>query len=155
MGSPQVIMNGARAQLMINGRIVGIFTSCSWGVAYDVQPAFILGRYSPAELTYTAQEPIRITATGFRVVDNGAHVAAGVPKLQELLNHEDFAIALFDRQTNKKIMTVVGVRPEGYDTDAAARTISAFTARFVGLRAEDESGSQGESSGASDLLSGT
>lgn len=155
MGVTQQILNGARAQLIVNGKIVGIFTNCSWGVAYDVQPAFILGRYSPAELTYTAQEAIRVTASGFRVIDNGAHVAAAIPKLQDLMAHQDISLALFDRQTNKQIMTVLGVRPEGYDTDVAARSISAFTARFLGLRAEDESGSQGEAAGASDLLSGT
>lgn len=155
MGTPQKIFHGARAQLIVNGKIVGIFTSCQWGVNYDAIPSFILGRYSAAEITYTGQEAISVTATGFRVVDNGAYIAAGLPKLQDLMTHEDIALSLFDRQTGKQIFTVVGVRPTGYTSGTAARSVSDFTVNYLGLRAEDESGAQGESSGASDLLSGT
>lgn len=155
MGAPQRIFHGARAQLIVNGRIVGIFTSCQWGVNYDAVPSFILGRYSPAEITYTGQEAISVTATGFRVIDNGAYVAAGLPKLQDLMAHEDIALSLFDRQTGKQVMTVVGIRPTGYTSGTAARSVSDFTVNYLGLRAEDESGAQGEASGASDLLSGT
>lgn len=155
MGTPQKILHGARAQLIVNGKIVGVFTSCQWGVNYDAIPSYILGRFSPAEITYTGQEAISVSATGFRVVDNGAYVAAGLPKLQDLMTHEDISLALFDRQTGKQILVVVGVRPIGYSSGSAARSISDFTVNYMGLRAEDESGSQGESSGASDLLSGT
>lgn len=155
MGTPQKIFHGARAQLIVNGKIVGIFTSCQWGVNYDAIPSFILGRYSAAEITYTGQEAISVTATGFRVVDNGAYVAAGLPKLQDLMTHEDIALSLFDRQTGKQIFTVVGVRPTGYTSGTAARSVSDFTVNYLGLRAEDESGSQGEAAGSSDLLSGT
>jgi hypothetical protein len=151
----QQILNGARAQLIVNGKIVGLFTSCQWGVTYDAVPSYILGRYSPAEITYTGQEAISVTATGFRVVDNGAYVAAGLPKLQDLMTHSDIALALYDRQTGKQIFTVVGVRPTGYSSGTAARSISDFTVNYLGLRAEDESGAQGEGSGASDLTSGS
>lgn len=155
MGATQRILHGARAQLIVNGKIVGVFTSCQWGVNYDAQPSYILGRYSPAEITYTGQEPISVSATGFRVVDNGAYVAAGLPKLQQLMTHEDIALAIFDRQTGKQIFTVTGVRPTGYTSGTAARSISDFSVNYLGLRSEDESGAQGEASGASDLLSGT
>jgi hypothetical protein len=155
MGAKQQILHGARAQLIVNGRIVGVFTSCQWGVNYDAQPSYILGRYSPAEITYTGQEPISVNATGFRVVENGAYIAAGLPKLQDLMTHEDIALAIFDRQTGKQIFTVVGVRPVGYNSGTAARSISDFSVSYLGLRSEDESGAQGEAAGASDLLSGT
>jgi len=155
MGATQKILSGARAQLIVNGRIVGLFTSCSWGVAYDAIPSYILGRFSPAEITYAGQEAISVQATGFRIIDNGAYVAAALPKLQDLLTHQDISLSILDRQTNKEIMTVVGVRPVGYSTDVSARSVSSFQVSFLGLRSEDESGNQGESSGASDLNSGT
>lgn len=155
MGTKQQILSGHRAQLIVNGRVVGLFTSCSWGLSYDAAPSYILGRSSPAEVTYLGQEAISVNASGFRIVDNGAHVAAAVPKLQELLQHEDISLSIFDRQTQKQIMTVVGVRPTGYSTDVSARGISSFSCSFLGLRLEDESGAQGESAGASDLNSGT
>ena len=155
MGSGQQIVHGARAQLIVNGKIVGVFTSCQWGVNYDAVPNFILGRYSPAEITYTGQEAISVTATGFRVVNNGAYVAAGLPMLQDLMTAQDIALAIYDRQTGLQIFTVVGVRPTGYSSGTAARSISDFTVNYLGLRAEDESGAQGEAAGASDLLSGT
>lgn len=155
MGVTQQILHGARAQLIVNGKIVGVFTSCQWGVNYDAVPSYILGRYSAAEITYTGQEAISVTATGFRVVNNGAYVAAGLPQLQDLMTHQDISLAIYDRQTGLQIFTVVGVRPTGYSSGTAARSISDFTVNYLGLRAEDESGAQGEASGASDLLSGT
>ena len=155
MGSPHVILTGARAQLIINGKIVGLFTSCSYNVTYDANPAFILGRYSAAEITYTAQDVISVDATGFRVIDAGPHAVASVPKLQELLNHEDISLSLIDRKTGKNFMTVVGVRPMGYSSSVTARGVVEVSARFMGLRAEDEAGTQNESGGASTLLSGT
>ena len=141
--------------MIVNGKIVGIFTNCQWGVNYDAVPSFILGRYSPAEITYTGQDAISVTATGFRVIDNGAYVAAALPKLQDLMAHQDITLALFDRQTNKKILSVVGVRPVGYSSSVATRSVSDFSVNYLGLRSEDESGSAGEAAGASDLLSGT
>ncbi len=155
MGSPQIILTGARAQLVVNGKIVGLFTSCSYNVTYDASPAFILGRFSAAEITYTAQDVISVDATGFRVIDAGAHIVASVPKLQGLLNAEDISLSLFDRKTGKNFLTVVGVRPMGYSSSVSARGVVEISARFMGLRAEDESGSQNESSGASSLTSGT
>jgi maltoporin len=155
MGVGQKILSGARAQLIVNGKIVGLFTNCSWGVSYDAIPSYILGRFSPAEITYAGQEAIAVQATGFRIIDNGAYVAAALPKLQDLLTHEDISLAVYDRQTNKQIMLVVGVRPVSYSTDVSARAISSFSCNFLGLRSEDESGSQGEGPGASDLLSGS
>jgi hypothetical protein len=155
MGVQQQILHGARAQLMVAGKIVGCFTSCQWGVNYDAVPSFILGRYSPAEITYTGQDAISVTATGFRIVDNGAYKAGALPQLQNLMTHEDIALAIFDRQTQKLVLTVVGVRPTGYSAGTAARAISDFSVNYLGMRAEDESGSQGESAGASNLLSGT
>ena len=154
MGTQHEILTGARAKFIVNGRVVGLFTSCSYGVEYDIAPAYILGRYSPAELTYVSQSVISVDATGFRVIDGGAHVSAEVPKLQELLNHEDISLAIVDRESNKTIMTVVGVRPVGYSTSIGARGQVEISVRFLGLRLEDESGTQNESAGANDLLTG-
>lgn len=151
--SQQKILSGSRAQMIVNGKVIGLFTQVSWGVNYDTQASYILGRYSPAEITYLGQEAISINASGFRIIDNGPYVLA-VPKLQDLMTHDDISIAIFDRQTNKQIMTVVGVRPSGFSSDVAARAIAGLSVSFTGLRIEDESGSQGESAGASDLSSG-
>jgi hypothetical protein len=155
MGTKQQILNGARCQLLVNGKIQGVFTSVTWGVSYDAVPSYILGRFSPAEITYVGQEAINVNATGFRVIDNGAYVAAGLPKLQDLMTHEDITLAIYDRETGKAVMTVVGVRPTGYTSGVAARSISDFSASFSGMRASDESGENNEAAGASTLTSGT
>lgn len=155
MGTPQRILHGARAQLIVDGKIRGVFTSCQWGVNYDAIPSFILGRLSAAEITYTGMDAISVSATGFRVVNNGAYVAGALPQLQDILTNEDITIAIYDRQTGLKILTVLGVRPVGYSTGVAARAVSDFTVNFLGLRSSDESGDQNEAAGASDLLSGT
>lgn len=154
---PAKVMTGARAQLIVTdpttntGKVVGIFNNVSWGLAYDAQPIYILGRYSPAETVYTGQEPVSISATGWRAVDSGPHVAAKVPNLLDLMNHEYMELAVFDRQTNKMIAKIHSVRPTGYSTSVAARGVQEVSVSFIGLLVDDESTTNAELPGASDL----
>lgn len=147
------IMTGPRAILIVNGVPSGIFNSVSYGVDYNVNPAYILGRYSPAELTYVGQEAIQVTATGWRVIDSGPYTnSAAVPRLQDLLTHNDISLAIMDRlNPNKVALTVVGVRPVGYSTQITQKSQQEITVRFMGLRAYDENGSQDETAGATSL----
>jgi len=142
------VMSGARGQLFIEGQLIGIFSDVSYGVDIDVAPAFVLGRFSPSELTVTGQEAISINATGWRIVGQGPYVSAGVPKLQDLLTADDITISLYDRETGQFIMTVVGCRSTGWNTTLNSKAQQTVTVRFLGLRLDDESGSQGESSNA-------
>jgi hypothetical protein len=151
----QKIFHGARAQLIVNGKKVGVFSDVSYGVNYDVQPAFILGRYSAAELTYVGQDVVSVSATGFRVIDNGAYVAASMPKLQELMGHNEISIELFDRQSNKSVLSVIGVRPVSWSSGQQSRSLSTFSVQFMGRLASDESGVNDEGAGASTITSGT
>ena len=150
MGTKAKTMHGSRAQLMIEGRIVGVFNNISYGVRYDANPVYVLGRFSAAEIALTGMEVISVSASGFRVVDNGPYEVANVPQLQDLLHHEDMTLALFDRQTGKEIMTVVGVRPVGYNISGGARALFDTSVEFMGLRLSDESGDQDESPGATE-----
>lgn len=141
------VFHGARAKLNIGQNTVGIFTNVSYGVQYDVQPVSILGAMAPVELAYTGQEAIQITASGWRVIGHGPHDPQGaqVPKLQDLLTHEDITVSLFDRQDDSNpIMVVTGVRPTGYSTSVSARGLQEITVSMVGLKLTDESGDQGE-----------
>lgn len=148
MGVKAKTLHGSRAQLMINGQIVGIYTSVSYRVRYDVNPVYILGRFSPAELVITGAEPVSVNCSGFRVVDNGPHKAGAVPKLQDLLEYEDVSLAIWDRQSKKIIMTVVNVTPTGYDQSIASRSLAEMSVEYLGLRLSDEDGEQEETAGA-------
>jgi len=156
MAAPKVL-HGARAQLMIvdpnsgDSKPVGIFNNVSYSLVYDTQPAFILGRFSPAEIGYTAQEPIQITATGWRVVNAGPHRVGKVPRLQDLIRHEYIELALFDRQTNQRVAKVHSVRPTGYSTTVTSRQLEEITVTFTGLLLDDEDTDNVETAGASDL----
>lgn len=138
-------MTGARAQLIVadpttgQGKVVGIFNNVNWGMSLDAQPIYVLGRYSPAETVYTAAEAISISATGFRVIDAGAHVSAKMPKVQDLMNHEYMELAIFDRQSNKMVAKIHSVRPVRYGTSLAARGVQEITVDFIGLLVDDES----------------
>ena len=147
------IMNGARAKLGFvdpnqGGDIpvfCGIFSTVSFGVTYDAQPAYILGRYSAAEIDYTSQDLVHITCSGWRVIGRGPHVTAHIPKLQDLLSHQYLTMVIWDRQLETKtssgvIATITQVRPTGYNTTSSARTLQEITCSFVGIMADDESG---------------
>lgn len=154
---PAKVMTGARAQLMIvdpntgEGRVVGIFNNVSYGLTYGAEPIFLLGRYSPDEIVYTSQEAVAITASGWRVVDQGPHALAKVPKLADLLRHEYIELAIFDRQTNKRIAKIHSVRPTSYNTTLANRQPEEISITFMGLLVDDESTDNTELPGASTL----
>lgn len=142
---PAKTMHGARAQVIIadpntgTSGVVGIFNSISYGLAFDVAEVSLLGRYSPDELVYTGAEAVNVTASGFRVIDAGPHVAGHVPDLASLLQHEYIELAIFDRQTNKRVAMIHSVRPTGYSTSISARQLEEITVTFRGLLVDDES----------------
>jgi len=153
-------MHGARAKLAIvdptgSFKVVGLFSNVSYGVTYDMQPIYILGKHAPGEIVPTGQEAVTVTATGFRVVDNGPHVAGKVPKLQDLLMMDDLGLAIIDRQTGKTVMQVFNVRPTGYQTTVGARGVQEITVNFIGIRIQDESGDQNEEGSATDISDGS
>jgi hypothetical protein len=134
------VMHGARALVLLNtadkSKAVGIFTQVSYNFQYDTTPVYILGRFSPAELVYTASEPVTISATGFRVLDEGPF-DLGMPVLNELLTAQDMTFSIYDRQTNKEIMTVTGVKFTGFGSNVSARGLQDMTFNFSGLVLKD------------------
>lgn len=156
MAAPKT-MTGARAQLAVidpntnEAKILGIFNSVNYGLTYDVEPIYIMGRYSAAETVYTAQSPVGVSATGWRVIGNGPHKAAKVPALSDLMAHEYMELAIYDRQTGQFIAKIHSVRPTGYSTSMAARSPEEVTVNFVGLLVDDEDTTNTENVGASTI----
>lgn len=157
MAAPK-IMSGARAKVGILdpatgiAQYIGIFNSISFGLTYDVQPAYILGRYSPAEIDYTAQEPVNCSASGWRVINHGAHVDGKVPNLRDLMRHEYLTITVIDRQDpTKNMATIRKIRPTGYSTTLSARNLEEVTVTFMGIILDDESTANSEDPTAMDL----
>ena len=149
--SPPLVLSGARAVVRINNKPIGMFSSFSYGLTFDVQAVYILGRYSAAETGYTAQEPVRCTASGWRVVGNGPHAAASMPNLRDLISHQYIQIDVLDRQSGKVIAIIKDVRPETYSTTIAVKSLTEVTHTFVGLVVDDESTKNTESQGHTDL----
>lgn len=141
---PAKVMNGARAILGLvdpnSGAAgnVGVFNNVSYGLAYSAEPIYILGRYSPDEIVYTAQEAVTIQASGWRVIDEGPHVTMGMPTLSQLLNHEYLTLTILDRQTNKTIAKIHSVRPISYSTSISNRQVEEVSVTFMGLLVDDE-----------------
>jgi hypothetical protein len=160
-GTPQNIVHGARAQLNVTlpdgtSKIMGIFTNVSWGVNYDVSPAWVLGRFSPAALTYTGQDVVTVNASGYRVYDNGAFVSCGLPTLDKLLTYTDMSLSIQDRQPHagrsQNLVIVTNVKPTGYNAGVAARALSEMSVTFQGLIAADENVTNAESPDATPPL---
>jgi len=134
------ILTGARAKIAIDGNVVGLFANCSWSIRQDKSPAYILGRFNPAEITPTSQEPVSLSLTGYRVVDSGPYAVANATLLRGLLNEEDFSVVVTDRQSGKAIFTAVGCRVSGWSSGVAARGVSDIRIDIIGIRGEDEYG---------------
>ena len=140
---PAKVLSGARAKLgFYDGNqvnYVGIFTDCSYGVTYGVDPAFVLGRYSAAELDYTFMDVVHITANGFRIVDHGWFADAKFPSLSQLMTANYMTMSILDRQTLKEIARIDGVRPVAATGGYSARQLSTSTHTYMGLLVSDES----------------
>lgn len=148
-------MTGARAKVGMydpatgQTKIIGIFNNISWGLTYDVQPVYILGKYAPAETDYTSQEPVNITCSGWRAVGFGPHVSASLPKLQELLSSDYISMVVMDRQSeangkDARVAKFEQVRATGYSTTISARQMQEVTMTFIGILVSDESATNNE-----------
>ena len=140
---PAKVLSGARAKLgFYDGNqvnFVGIFSDCSYGVTYDCQGIWILGRYSAAEQDYTAMELVHITANGFRVIDHGWFADARFPSLSQLMAANYMVMSILDRQSLKEIARIDGVRPVAATGGFSARQLSTSTHTYQGLLVSDES----------------
>ncbi len=121
-------------------KLAGIFNSVTSGISHDLQAVYILGKYNPAELTYTSQDPIAVTLSGFRVVNNGPFVIASAPHLQDLLNSLDFQLVLVDRQTGASLMNVTGCKVSRWSTTHAVKALADLSVDVLGISLEDEAG---------------
>ncbi len=139
---PQV-MHGSRAILRVNGKAVGVFNNVSYQLNYDTSPVFILGRFNPVEIVITGQEPVSVTASGWRVVGYGPFVAGAMPHLGDLLNNQGpITLAIYDRQAAadaSPILEVVGCVAHGFSSSSAAKSIQEMTVNFTGIALRDES----------------
>lgn len=149
MGVPKVF-HGARAQVFHKGKLVGLLHNISWNQIYDTQDAYVLGRLSVAEIGYTAMEPVTGTLSGWRVVGNGPHII-GLPQLKDLLTSDYTELTVIDRVTNKRVGSITGVRLTGQSGGAAARQFSETSIPYKGMMMGDESVTNVEPAGSSDL----
>ena len=146
------ILTGSRALLYIGENPVGLFANCSWSIGQEKVPAYILGRYNPAEITPTSQEPVQLTLTGYRVIGSGPYAVANATELQNLLNEEDFSLMIFDRRDpDVPIFAAVGCRVMGWSSGVAARGVSDIRVEVIGIKGGDESSMEQEDVGAASL----
>lgn len=138
------ILTGARAVVEINGNAVGLFANCNWSIRQGKDPQYILGRYNPAEITPTSQEPVSLQLTGYRVVESGPYKVANATQLKGLLEEEDFSVVVKDRQGNIGIFTAQGCRVQGWSSGVSARGVSDVRVDVIGLVGWDESSPDGD-----------
>ncbi len=161
MSVPKVI-SGARAKVGIwnattgESKIIGSISNISYGVTFDVQPAFILGRFTAASLDYTGADVVQITASGWRVFGHGWHIDGQLPRIQDLLLAEPIELVIIDRQQEAlggepRVAKIRNVRPTSGSGGFASRALSEMTHTFVGLLVDDESVTNAEHPTAADL----
>lgn len=132
------VMTGARALVYMGENLVGMFSSCNWSVMQEKVPIYILGRFNPAEITPTAQEPIRLSLTGFRQINKGPYAVAKATMLKDLIDEGDFTVKVFDRQTQQDIFTAFECRVVGWRSGVSARAVTDVQIDVIGIKGGDE-----------------
>jgi len=144
------ILHGAKVKVVLNDRVVGIFTNVSYSKSYGMHTAHVLGRHSPAAFTYTHQEAIPVTMTGFRVVDAGPYKLNAMPELEDLLSASGVNLQLEDRTdpANPKIIMRGRLYATSFSGGTAARSISDITVQGLMATMDDETSQDAEAPGA-------
>lgn len=151
------VVDGARAKLARFDRntnqaeILGIFDSVSFQINHDVQAVNILGRYTAAELVTTAVDPVAISASGWRVPNNGKHIQGGLTAIEQLMFQEYMEMLLIDRKTNITLAKVSYVLPVSAAEQVSNRSLMTLNMNYMGIILSDESVDQAEGPGAVDL----
>lgn len=150
MAGPK-IFHGARAIVSVGTQVAGTFSSFSYSVSQDVQPAFILGSFTAAELTTTAQEPVSCSATGWRVVGNGPYQQAGMTRVQDLLTQPYTTITVLDRQTGNVVAKIRSVKTASFSSTISTKAQTEVSYSFIGIMMDDETVDIAETQGAATL----
>lgn len=161
-GNTSSVITGARATVQnAQGKIIGIFDSCSWGAALSLEDIHILGRYTSAEITVTSYNAVSVQCSGYRVYnasqsnfspDEAVGTGANFPLVQNLLNLQDFTLSVYDRQNpTTPIAVIQNCVPQSFNNSVNARTVSKLSMSYMGVLVYDETGPQGESAGAATL----
>lgn len=149
------IFHGAKAILIIDNKIVGIFTQCSYGVNLDVHTAHILGRHGVAQFTYTGMDAVRVSLSGFRVINTGVYAINIAPELKELMTTEGIQIQIVDRETDATIMRVENCHLTDWSSGQSARSISDVSMSLVGQKFSDETTDGAEAPRAVSITDGS
>jgi len=142
MQSP--IMHGARAKVQIqvgnSGPLVtvGVFTSCTYSFGYDTHVAHILGRHGPVSVTYTGMDAVRLTLTGFRIINNSPFKIGTMPQLKDLMSYPGLSIQIEDRKTGALLARVEECFPDSFGSGNNARSVSDVTVTMLGKRFGNE-----------------
>lgn len=157
MAAPPRVLSGARAKVgfLQNDTVnyIGIYSDVSYTTAIDQQAVYILGRFSAASIDPVALEVVNISATGWRVLDHGPFAKTGgnFTQLQNLMTDGYLTFSIMDRQSEKEIARITGVRPASATGGFSMRQLSNVTFSYVGLLLSDESGDNYEAANAMDL----
>ena len=135
---------GARAKIYVDNVLVGLFESCSYSVNISAEPIHTLGRYGAQEIVPNSYEAITVNCSGLRIIDQSEFVLPKMPKLQDLLNLESVTLSITDRQTGENIMTVIGCVPVSSSGGYQTKSTSRIQITYMGIKYEDESGTQDE-----------
>ena len=149
--SPGKILNGARCIVYINGLPVGSFNTVSWGLTYDAQTAYILGRTSAAAIEYTGMEPISVSASGWRIFNHSPQSVASIPQLSLLLTSGYLELAIVDRVSGVPVAKIHSCRSLGYSNALATKSLLEVQFNFIGMLMDDEQIVNQEAAGAADL----
>jgi hypothetical protein len=134
--SPHV--HGARAIVSVNGRKIGIWTTLSYSLSYDVVPSFLLGRYSPAALTTTGVEAVNVTCGGWRLIDHSFFNEGACTELKDMLTQEDITMTVIDRATGKNIATFKGCLPTGVSSDLSSKQLASGSNSYLAMLVDTE-----------------
>lgn len=136
--SRTITIPGAAVKIKINGQTLPSIQSMSWQIDYGEKPIYGIDSEFPQEIA-TTRQTIRGTVQNVRLrFSKGLQGVDLVPTLFNFLTGKYHEMRVIDRQTNKVLVVVEGMKISNQSYSVPTKGIVTFSFNFIGIAAREE-----------------
>ncbi len=133
-----ITIPGAAVKVKINGKTLPSIQSMSWVIDYGEKAIYGIDSEFPQEIA-TTKQTIKGTVQNVRVrFSKGLQGINAVPTIQNFLTGQYHEMRVIDRQTNKVLLVVEGMKVSNQSYSVPNKGVVTFSFSFIGIAAREE-----------------
>lgn len=133
-----ITIPGSAVKVKINGKTLPSIQSMNWVIDYGEKAIYGIDSEFPQEIATTKQS-IKGTVQNVRVrFSKGLQGINAVPTIQTFLTGPYHEMRVIDRQTNKVLLVVEGMKITNQSYSVPSKGVVTFSFSFIGIAAREE-----------------